>query len=104
QAGRQINDYLQVENGEKILFSKNREAQGEEARVSGQANECRGNGWRPARMNDRPAINAMGQPIPGDVGVKKRVALDLREGVNEPQAKSSSRRERTEDGKHCAAA
>ncbi len=48
QASRQINDNLQVENREIILFSKNRKAQGEEARVSGQANEGRGDGWRPA--------------------------------------------------------
>ena len=35
QACRQIDHHLQVENGEIILLSKNRKAQGEEARVSG---------------------------------------------------------------------
>ena len=60
QTGRQINQQLQVENGEIILFSKNRKAQGEEAWVSGQANECRGYGWRAARRNEGPTVNAVG--------------------------------------------
>ena len=52
---------------------------------------------RAARVNDGPAIDAMGKPVSGDVRVKKGVSLDLGESMNEPQAEHSSRRERAED-------
>ena len=96
--------HLQVENGEIVLLAKNRKAKGQEAGVSGQTDEGGGNGWRTARVHDGTAIDAVGQPIPADVGVEKRVSLDLWESVNEPQAQRSTRREREERGKHCAPA
>jgi hypothetical protein len=46
QARHQVNHHLQVENGEVVLQSKSREAEGEEAGISGQPDEGGGNRWR----------------------------------------------------------
>ena len=36
------------------------------------------------------AVDAMGEPIGGNVAVDQRIALDLRVGVDRPQAQSGS--------------
>jgi hypothetical protein len=55
-------------------------------------------------VKDGSAIDAVGQPISGNVTVQKRVALDLRKSVDEPQAERSSRRQRKQGEEHSAEA
>ena len=71
QACGQVDHHLQVENGEVVLLAKSRKAEREEAGVSGQADQGGDDGGQAARMHDGPAIDAMGQPVPADVGVKQ---------------------------------
>ena len=52
-------------------------------------------------MNDGAAIDAVGQPIPGDIAIEEGVSLDLGKRVNEPEAQGRSGREREQDGKYC---
>ncbi len=101
QVARSIKS-LQVKNNLVVLQSKQREANRKEAGISGQADEGWVYGDQAPRMDGRAPIDTMGQPIPADVRVEEGVALDLGEGVNEPQAQRRSRREREQDGKHCA--
>ena len=55
-------------------------------------------------MEDRPPVDTVGQPVPANVRVEKRVSLNLRESANEPEAQHSARRECEDRGKDCAPA
>src|ERR1700733_282121 len=100
QACHQGGHHFQVENGGGVLLPKSGEPEGQEAGVSRQTDE----GWGNARVQDGPAIDAVGQPVSADVGVEEGVSLDLGKCVNEPQAQRSAGRECEDRGKDCGPA
>jgi hypothetical protein len=82
-AGEQIDDTLEVHDGDVISSTEERETCGEEERISGQADEGRGN----ATWGLGEAVDAVLQPVSGDV------AVDAPGMSDEPEAQHKASRQ-----------
>ena len=90
QAGAEVDERLQVQHGVIVCHAEDSKAEGQKCRVAGQAHQCGLNGGQARCVAHGVAVDAVGEPVGGNVSVEQRIALDLRVGVNQPQAQSGS--------------
>ena len=90
QAGAEVDERLQVQHRVIICHAEERKAERQKSRIAGQAHQRRLDGGEARRVAHGVAVDAVGEPVGGNVSVEQRIALDLRVRVDKPQAQSGS--------------
>ena len=82
----EVDQGLQVQHGLIVGYAEEGKTEGQKCRVAGQAHQGGLDGGHAGWVAHGMAVDAVGEPVGGNVSVDERVALDLRVGVDEPQA------------------
>ena len=90
QARAEIDDRLQIQHGTIVCHAKDGKAERQKRRVAGKAHQRRFHSGKARCVAHGVAVDAMGEPIGGNVPIEQRIALDLRVRMNCPQAQNGS--------------
>ncbi len=86
QAGNEVDQRLQVQDSLIIGHAEESKTEGKKCRVAGQAHQGGLDGGYAGWVAHGMAVDTVGEPVGGNVPIDQGVTLDLRVGVDKPQA------------------